>query len=335
MPHPWIAAVSAALEARIEAVGAARARAAKRLRAELEHALEEQRRTTRVVERLEQLRTSVTRYRPTEITEFGLAGGRVLGATSAAAAHREALEALLTHLDGERAWLEATRQALEQEVAAPPAGEVASAGSEQTGEELRRTLAQRMHDGPVQSLNSIAFRCMLIERLLEADAGAARAEAQRMRAEVERAIETARVLATDLYPLVLEDLGLVAALRLIAAEDGGREGALELRIQGRERRLSAAHETALYWAAREALGALRAAGQRPALIEVAFEAEQVSVSVSAEGRGAADARTWSAVDAPGLARTRARLAKVGGRLTGSGSWGGRSEVRAEIAEAPC
>ncbi len=85
-------------------------------------------------------------------------------------------------------------------------------------EEARRRLARDLHDGPTQSLATIAMRASFARRLLGRDPSAAAAELRRAEDLARRTTREVRHMLFTLRPLVLELQGLVSALEQLAGK---------------------------------------------------------------------------------------------------------------------
>jgi signal transduction histidine kinase len=83
-------------------------------------------------------------------------------------------------------------------------------------EEARRRLARDLHDGPTQSLATIAMRASFARRLLARDVGAAEEEMGRAEELARRTTREVRHMLFTLRPLILESQGLVSALQQLA-----------------------------------------------------------------------------------------------------------------------
>jgi signal transduction histidine kinase len=91
-------------------------------------------------------------------------------------------------------------------------------------EEARRRLARDLHDGPTQSLATIAMRASFARRLLARDVGAAEEEMKRAEDLARRTTREVRHVLFTLRPLILESQGLVSALRQLADKTGSLSG---------------------------------------------------------------------------------------------------------------
>ncbi|MGQ9625828.1 MAG: GAF domain-containing sensor histidine kinase [Anaerolineae bacterium] len=80
-------------------------------------------------------------------------------------------------------------------------------------ESVRRELARRLHDGAIQLLAAIDMNLEYIKRLLKLKPEDVPQELENARQMTQRATKEARLVLFELRPLVLEDEGLVPALR--------------------------------------------------------------------------------------------------------------------------
>jgi two-component system, NarL family, sensor histidine kinase UhpB len=119
----------------------------------------------------------------------------------------------------------------------------------QAQERERQRVARELHDQTGQALtHEIISLDLLLERT--ADPGARR-QLEAVKRTLEETLEEVHRMAQDLRPSVLDDLGLVPALRTLAKQPSGAK--VSLRVDGLRDRLPTAIETALYRIAQEAL----------------------------------------------------------------------------------
>jgi signal transduction histidine kinase len=79
-------------------------------------------------------------------------------------------------------------------------------------DEERRKLERNLHDGAQQQIVALAVKLRLLEQLIERDAAKARSIATDLQGDIGSALEELRDLARGIYPPLLADQGLVAAL---------------------------------------------------------------------------------------------------------------------------
>ena len=80
-------------------------------------------------------------------------------------------------------------------------------------EKVRRELARKLHDGPVQLLSAISMSLDHLERLNEVKPEAVHNEISALRNLVHQAIRDARGILFEMRPIILETQGLVAAFQ--------------------------------------------------------------------------------------------------------------------------
>ena len=167
---------------------------------------------------------------------------------------------------------------------APGVGRVILAAQE----DLRRDIARAIHDGPAQSLTNIVLQAQIVERLLDRDPAAARAEVQELTAMVQRTLEATKTFIFDVRPMVLDDLGLVPTLRRVARDRSRRAGLpVEFESLGSDRRLPMELESAIFRVADESVASLL--GGRPEKVLLTLDwAEELEVAVRAVHPASAD-----------------------------------------------
>jgi hypothetical protein len=148
-------------------------------------------------------------------------------------------------------------------------------------EDLRRDIARAMHDGPAQSLTNIVLQAQIVERLLERDPAAARAEVRELTAMVQRTLEATKAFIFDVRPMVLDDLGLVPTLRRVARDRSRRAGVpVEFESLGSDRRLPVELESTIFRVADESVAGLL--GGHPEKVVLTLDwTEELEVAVRA------------------------------------------------------
>jgi signal transduction histidine kinase len=113
----------------------------------------------------------------------------------------------------------------------------------------RRRLERNLHDGAQQQLVALAVKLRLAEQLTERDPPKARELLGDLQSETSEALENLRDLARGIYPPLLADKGLVAAL-----ESQARKSAVPVRIEASGvGRYPQEAEAAVYFSCLEAL----------------------------------------------------------------------------------
>jgi signal transduction histidine kinase len=151
-------------------------------------------------------------------------------------------------------------------------------------------------------------------------------------AMVGRALAQVRDLSNLLRPSVLDDLGLVPALRALADDFATRTRiALTLDLEGADRRLPPDLEVVIYRVVQEALtNVARHAGATEAQVRIESDDREVQLYVDDNGRGAAE----DASPNMGWLGMRERVTALGGQLAiGKSTAGGvRLDARMPIGE---
>jgi two-component system NarL family sensor kinase len=124
----------------------------------------------------------------------------------------------------------------------------------QVQEDERGRVALELHDGITQLLCAIVFRSQALVASLSAHGGPAMGEAMKLRDMAGKSVEEVGRVAHNLRPNVLDQLGLVAAMRDAGTEFADRTGvSVKMACAPMTARLSAGNELALYRIFQEAL----------------------------------------------------------------------------------
>ncbi|GAB4501571.1 MAG: hypothetical protein Fur0035_11140 [Anaerolineales bacterium] len=152
-------------------------------------------------------------------------------------------------------------------------------------EDERQRLARELHDDTIQTLIALKQRAQMTRRALPA--GASPQPLAELETLTEQSIENLRRTIRALRPIYLEDLGLAAALEILANEAGQNSGLrVSFQSRGRERRLTPEAELALYRMAQEALNnALRHSRAAHFSIQLEFLERAVKIQVADNGIG--------------------------------------------------
>jgi signal transduction histidine kinase len=176
-------------------------------------------------------------------------------------------------------------------------------------DEERRRLERDLHDGAQQQLVAIGVRLRLADQMIDRDSAKAHELLAAVQAESQEAIEGLRNLARGIYPPVLADHGLVAAL-----EAQARKSHVPIAIHGEGlERYPQEVEAAAYFCVLEALqNVAKYAEASRATVTLAQEDGRIRFEVSDDGTGfdPSTVRKGS-----GLQNMEDRLAALGGSLT--------------------
>jgi signal transduction histidine kinase len=131
---------------------------------------------------------------------------------------------------------------------------------------------------------------------------------------IDRTLDTVRHIVTELRPIVLDKIGLVAAIEWQTEEFQKHSGIVcETHLPTREISLDPARSTALFRILQEALtNVARHSGARKAIVELRIEAGNIVLTVCDDGKGI-DEMLINAPDSIGLLGIRERMLPFGGR----------------------
>jgi signal transduction histidine kinase len=175
-------------------------------------------------------------------------------------------------------------------------------------DEERRRLERNIHDGAQQQLVALAVKARLAGQFAGRDPAKAAELLVQIEAETQTALEDLRDLARGIYPPLLADRGLVAAI-----EAQSRKGQLRVAVDAEDLgRFTADVEATVYFCTLEALQnvAKYAAADRT-VIRLVRANGSLSFEVQDDGRGFDPDAVASGSGLQGMAD---RLAAVGGSL---------------------
>ena len=202
-------------------------------------------------------------------------------------------------------------------------------------DEERRRIAREIHDETGQVLS--ALRVLLETFPAASDPAAQEARLERAKSLVEQVLDHTDRLIRRLRPAVLDDLGLVEAIRATGhnlLEDAGV--GFEFEVQGAEdTALPRAVEVAVYRVFQEAMtNVVRHSGAKEVRASVAFAASGVTAHLEDDGRGLDQALLESPNTSGrwGLLGMRERITQVGGKVAFSHGEGGGLRIDLEV---PC
>lgn len=204
-------------------------------------------------------------------------------------------------------------------------------------EEERQRIAQELHDVSLQSAVLICRRLDAVAEASERGEALTALLADARRAAEEMGNELRR-FSRDLRPLILEDLGLVPALKRLTLELGDRSPVkCRLTVAGTPHRLDPASELTLFRIAQEALRNVeRHANASSALVRLSYRADATTLAVTDDGIGIELPALISLASAGRLGifgmQERARL--VGGHCTIRSSPGKGMRVEAWVPGTP-
>jgi signal transduction histidine kinase len=200
----------------------------------------------------------------------------------------------------------------------------------QAGDRERASLARELHDSTAQTLTAL----LLELSVLAGENSDPRLDDRitRVRAIVSDVLDEVRMLAHTVHPRVLDDLGLAAALQLLARETIQRSSVSvnydgPAKVEG----LDASSASALYRIAQEAVGnAIRHARAESVAVHLREGVSDIELEISDDGVGFSPDEVERRRPGMGLFTMRERAALVGGRLTVKSTNGKGTRVVAHV-----
>jgi signal transduction histidine kinase len=178
-------------------------------------------------------------------------------------------------------------------------------------EEERRRIRRDLHDGLGPALAGLTFTLEAARNLTPVDGERADALLVSATEQVQTMIGDVRRLIYGLRPPTLDQLGLAASIRALAAQESSSATTVEVEAPATIPPLPAAVEVATYWIAQEALTNVRRHGQAQICnVRLAVEPTILRLVVEDNGRGLSNRSTGI-----GLHSMRERAAEVGGTCT--------------------
>lgn len=205
----------------------------------------------------------------------------------------------------------------------------------QENERLR--IAQEIHDDTIQTLLVIANAAQNLVPSSKGDMAKLKKRAEWIRDATLQAIEELRRTSLDLRPSVLDDLGLVPALRwLLDNMSEGSDVNTRITIKGARRKLPPEAEVTIFRVVQEALNNIkRHSKATEAAVSLEFEPDRLKITIEDNGRGFRPPRKPNRLAARGqlgLIGIRQRLDLLGGTLKIRSKIGGGTSL---LIEAKC
>jgi two-component system, NarL family, sensor kinase len=177
-------------------------------------------------------------------------------------------------------------------------------------EEERRRLRRELHDGVGTALAAACLQAEAANHLLAENVEDGRALLTRLGEQLREAVVDVRAVTRNLRPAMLDELGLVGALRELGARSSGPERPVDVEV-GELGDVPAAVEVAAYMVVAELVtNACRHSAASRVLVAAGRHDGDLSVRVSDNGCGIDP----DAVAGVGLGSVRRRVEEVGGRL---------------------
>ena len=217
----------------------------------------------------------------------------------------------------------------------------------------RRRLSRELHDETAQVFTAVKMQLGVLRDLAgrgptgeaphdvvhDGYRDAQRARFDRVLALIDTGIRSIRDVTNALRPSLLDDLGLLPALRALAADFDERTGiTVALDVPASLPALPEDADLALFRAVQEALSnvARHAAGATRVAVALAVEEDGLTLSVRDDGAGLgapADLGRYEREGHMGLVGMRERIGALGGSVGVGGAMGGGAEVRVRVPGA--
>jgi signal transduction histidine kinase len=203
-------------------------------------------------------------------------------------------------------------------------------------EEERKRISRELHDETGQGLMVIRLYLGMLESSVSS--AAARGKIRETLAVVDRTIEGIRRIIGKLSPLVLQELGLIAAIRK-EAKDLAKATGVKARVAVSDAvgRLAPETEAAIYRVVQEALHNVAKHAQAKSVnIQMGRDNGGVKLLIEDDGVGIISQRTSARGSSYGLVGIKERVAMLGGtlRIHSSRNKGTKIEVTVPAADMP-
>jgi len=189
----------------------------------------------------------------------------------------------------------------------------------QAQEEERKRIALELHDGPLQDLVNLHYRLETVEYLLQLKQDRAYKELDQLKSALGSCITEIKDLLVDMRPPMLDDLGVLPALKRLLY-DFRRENKVKAKIivKGIQKRLSASAEIALYRIIEEALANIKRHAMASVVeLTLKYDKRNLEVRLTDNGVGFDSEEIFSLATTQrnlGLLGMRERVGLLGGSI---------------------
>jgi len=203
----------------------------------------------------------------------------------------------------------------------------------------RRRLATELHDTTAQNISSIIMDLDLVGMEIGELRPSAHAKLSECAALARQSLQEIRTFSYLLHPPMLDELGVIPALRIFVEGFSKRSGLhVDLELPERSIRMPRDLEIAIFRVVQESLTNVRKHSQSPtATIRVRFEASTVTILVEDEGTGISRPSEGGPLLAKigvGIGSMRERVKQCGGQIAiSSRAKGTVIEVSLPVPEA--
>ena len=186
----------------------------------------------------------------------------------------------------------------------------------ETIEEERRNIARELHDGLGQLLTAAHLNLDLGEQNVHKNPDKAREDIRRAKELITTTIREVRNISQNLRPAVLDDFGLVPAIRNLC-DEFYRTGTLDVQFSEYEMQdhYSPAIEIVVFRVCQEALNNIvRHAGASEASIDLYNRESHILIVIQDNGQGFEPARISQSGTGSGLINIKERVELLGGNI---------------------
>jgi signal transduction histidine kinase len=154
-------------------------------------------------------------------------------------------------------------------------------------EEERKRIARELHDDTCQALSNVVLRMDMFCSQIPSDVSQAKAACKELKGIVTKALDGVHQMAFDLRPSMLDDLGLVPAIRWYTKEFTEQSDInVDLELKGITKKISSEREIVIFRIIQEALTNIRKhANTDGASVLLYFMDGKVIVEVEDKGKG--------------------------------------------------
>ena len=187
-------------------------------------------------------------------------------------------------------------------------------------EELRKQLARELHDGPTQTVSSVAMRLDFVRMLMEKDPARARGELDNLERLAAQAVKEVRTMLFSMRPMILETQGLAPALEQYAQRIKETDG-IDVHIDADrlDQRPVPHVEGAIFFILEEAItNARKHAEPQNIWVDLRRQNGELVAQVRDDGQGFDIVQVEGSYDertSLGLVNMRERASLIGGSLT--------------------
>ncbi|WP_315187837.1 histidine kinase [Corynebacterium durum] len=182
-----------------------------------------------------------------------------------------------------------------------------------TGE--RRRIERELHDGVQQYLTALQLNIATLELSMDSPSESATESIEQAKLNARRALEALRSTIRGIYPQVLQDMGLVAALRELVAHSGIEGEVLVAASPGASDHIEGTPALLMYHCAAEGItNAVRHGKATHVCIRVHFDHESTVLAVDDDGIGVQEGVEKQSSSGTGTAGLQERAAALRGAV---------------------